>query len=194
MFVRRRSVAAPVTTVIPAHDPSVQAWPTPFVFDESAMSDVVQSSWLPLIRLATLLLGDRVAAEDAVQEACEGVWRRRPSVASREHLANYLRMAVVNQARSAGRKRVTGRRHLRAQRVEDAPPADVALLADESNRELLSALDRLGSRQRAVLVLRYWSQLSEAEIAQTLGIAPGTVKSTAHQALLKLQRSLKGIR
>jgi RNA polymerase sigma-70 factor (sigma-E family) len=163
-----------------------------FVFDESAMTVLVQREWMPLIRLATLLLGDRASAEDVVQESCEAVWRARPMVTGPDHLAGYLRTAVVNRARSAGRRRGTARRLLAQLERPTAPPADAQLLADEDQRRLLAALDRLTPRQREVLVLRYWARLREGEIAETLGIAPGTVKSTAHQALQALHKSLKG--
>jgi RNA polymerase sigma-70 factor (sigma-E family) len=184
-------MTAVVQSPVPAQPAQPAEW-APFVFDESAMTAVVQGEWMSLIRLATLLLSDRSAAEDVVQEVCEAVWRRRPELASRQHLVNYLRTAVVNRARSAGRKRRTVDQHRRQMRIEDAPPADVEILAAASHVQLLDALAQLSVRQRTVLVLRYWSQLSEAEIADTLGVRPGTVKSTAHQAISALQRSLKG--
>jgi RNA polymerase sigma factor (sigma-70 family) len=70
--------------------------------------------------------------------------------------------------------------------------SDEPVLLAEEHREVLAALGGLGRRQREVLVLRYWSDLSEADIAETLGISRGTVKSTASRALTALQKALAG--
>jgi RNA polymerase sigma factor (sigma-70 family) len=75
-----------------------------------------------------------------------------------------------------------------------AEPADTSLLLAEEQRELLAAVRALPERQRQVVVLRYWSDLSEAEIAETLGVSRGTVKSTASRALDALQTTLGGAR
>jgi RNA polymerase sigma factor (sigma-70 family) len=76
-------------------------------------------------------------------------------------------------------------------RIEDARPDERAVLAEE-HREILAAVDRLAPRQREVLVLRYWSGLTEAEIAETLGISRGAVKSTASRALDRLEKIMGG--
>ena len=75
---------------------------------------------------------------------------------------------------------------------DEGPPADLALLLDEEHRQVVEALRTLPRRQREVLVLRYWSELSEAEIATTLGISRGTVKSTAARGLAALEQRLEG--
>jgi RNA polymerase sigma-70 factor (sigma-E family) len=166
-----------------------------FSLDAPTMSAVVDEQWTPLTRLATLLLGDGASAEDVVQDACEATWRVQPTVDDRDHLIAYLRTAVVNRCRSAGRRRGTVHRFLASVRPpDDAPAADVPVLAAESDSTVLAALARLAPRQREVLVLRYWSELSEREIAQTLGIAPGTVKSTASDALARLNTLLGDLR
>ena len=165
-----------------------------FLLDASTMSAVVDDQWQPMTRLAMLLLGDLASAEDAVQDACEGTWRIRPEVRNRQHLVAYLRTAVINRCRSAGRRRGTTRRFLAAVRPDVAPAADAPLLLAEASSAVVAALDRLAPRQREVLVLRYWSQLSEREIAEALGVAPGTVKSTASDALTRLNRLLGELR
>ncbi len=71
------------------------------------------------------------------------------------------------------------------------PPADRALLVAERHRELLGRVDRLPARQREVIVLRYYCELSEAETAETIGVSLGTVKSSAHRALATLRRTMK---
>lgn len=178
--------AAPVTAVFPR---------VAFSLDATAMSAVVDEQWTSLTRLAVLLLGDRASAEDAVQDACEATWRIRPTLADRDHLIAYLRTAVVNRCRSAGRRRGTVHRFLSSVRPgDDAPAADVPVLTAETDAAVLAALARLAPRQREVLVLRYWSELSEREIAETLGVAPGTVKRTASDALARLNTLLGDLR
>jgi RNA polymerase sigma factor (sigma-70 family) len=97
---------------------------------------------------------------------------------------------VVNGVRTLYRRRGVARRHLSSVPAEDAPPADLALLLTEEQREVVDALRTLPRRQREVLVLRYWSELSEAEIADALGVARGTVKSSASRGLTSLQKHL----
>ena len=102
--------------------------------------------------------------------------------------AGYLRTSVVNGVRTLYRRRRVARRHLHAAGPEDdAPSADLAVLLTEEQREVVAALRTLPRRQREVLVLRYWSELSEQEIADTLRVSAGTVKSTAHRALALLR-------
>ncbi|UUZ58314.1 RNA polymerase sigma factor [Nocardioides sp. B-3] len=102
----------------------------------------------------------------------------------------YLRVSVVNGSRSMLRKRRTVRGYKPPRTIEAAGPEDRAVLAEEHS-EVFAAVQSLPPRQREVLVLRYWSGLSEAEIAAAPGITPGTVKSTASRALDALERTLK---
>ncbi|WP_326566099.1 SigE family RNA polymerase sigma factor [Amycolatopsis rhabdoformis] len=152
---------------------------------------VLHAQWTPLVRLATLLVDDPETARDVVQDCYEAVLRLRPEVAGEDHLTAYLRRAVVNRSRSALRRRHTVLRYLAKLRPHTAPPADRDVLTAETHRELLGALDRLPTRQREVLVLRYYCDLTEADIAHTLGIPAGTVKSTAHRALATLRRRME---
>ena len=108
-----------------------------FCLGPDTMTTVVCEQWMPLVRLATLLLNDRAVAEEVVQEAYEAVWRRRPDVTSRAQLGAYLRTSVVNGARSVGRRRGTAARHLSLIRAEHDgidEPADSALLLREDRR------------------------------------------------------------
>ena len=89
-----------------------------FRLDPDTMTATVREQWMPLVRLATLLLNDRAVAEEVVQEACEATWRRRPGVTTRAQLGAYLRTAVVNGSRSVGRRRGTAARHLSLIRAE----------------------------------------------------------------------------
>ncbi len=139
-----------------------------------------------LIRMARLLVDTPEAAEDAVHDAFLGTARNLGSLRDPEAALGYIRRAVVNRSRSQLRRRRTARAHLRVAEPQVAPPADDAVLLAEEHREVLAALDTLPPRQREVLVLRYWSDLSEAQIADALGISRGTVKSQASRAIAAL--------
>ncbi|MCA1223077.1 SigE family RNA polymerase sigma factor [Streptomyces sp. 8L] len=147
---------------------------------------------LPLVRLAVLLVDDLPTAEDVVQDAFAALYRRHG--ARLGHLDDpeaYVRRSVVNGARSVLRRRRTVRAYV-PERAGHVPPPEEDVLLREEHREVLGALRALTRRQREVLVLRYWSDLTEAQIAQTLGVSRGTVKSTASRALDALARRMEG--
>ncbi|OLZ74415.1 RNA polymerase subunit sigma-70 [Streptomyces sp. IMTB 2501] len=149
---------------------------------------------LSLVRLAVLLVDDVPTAEDVVQDAFTALFRRHGHrLASLDDPEAYLRTSVVNAARSVLRRRRTVRAHTPAAEGH-APAPEEDVLLHEDHREVLAALRTLTRRQREVLVLRYWSHLSEAEIAETLGLSRGAVKSTASRALDALGRRLEGLR
>ena len=158
------------------------------------LEQLYQSSYHSLLRLAVLLTGDRGAAEDAVQDAFVGFWRKVDALDNPAAAKGYLRTAVVNNSRSVLRRRRTATRHLQDLDPGDHPAADQAILIDARDRELRLAVAELPRRQREVVVLRYWSELSLAEVAETLGVSVGTVKSSASRALDRLQQSLGGNR
>jgi RNA polymerase sigma-70 factor (sigma-E family) len=147
---------------------------------------------LELVRLALLLVGDQPTAEDVVQDVFTRLQARDGRLAGRDDggLA-YARAAVVNGCRSVLRHRLTAHR---ASAVLPLPEAQdsaegQALLA-EDRRRVLAALSGLPRRRREVLVLRYYLGLSEAEIAATLGISAGAVKSSAARGLAALARKI----
>jgi RNA polymerase sigma factor (sigma-70 family) len=146
-----------------------------------------------MVRLAVLLVDDTASAEDVVQDAFVALHRLQDSVREPAAALAYLRKSVVNGSRSALRRRQTARRHDVLTDV-DGPPADVDLLLAEEQRSVLAAVRQLAPRQQEVLVLRYWSNLSEAEIAAALGISRGAVKSTASRAIDRVEQILGGTR
>jgi RNA polymerase sigma-70 factor (sigma-E family) len=156
---------------------------------DAALIDLYRAQRLPLLRLAVLLTDDTGTAEDVVQDAFLALQRRWHAV-DPAAAAGYLRTSVVNGVRTLYRRRSVARRHLHLAGPEDVPSADLAVLLTEDQREVVEALRTLPRRQREVLVLRYWSELSEAEIAAALGIARGTVKSSASRGLTALQKQL----
>jgi RNA polymerase sigma-70 factor (sigma-E family) len=133
------------------------------------------------VRLAWLLTGSRPAAEDVAQDAMAAVYRAFERI---ESPSAYLRRAVVNTARSWHRDE---RRHLERATLLARERHTV----DARDAELLDAIVRLPYRQRVVIVARYWGGWSEAEIAQSLGCRPGTVKSLASRGLHRLRREVQ---
>lgn len=152
---------------------------------DPAFDAYVAARMSALLSYAHLLTGDPSAAEDVVQTALARTalaWRR---VRDKDHPEAYVRRAIVTTQLNAWR----------ARRWREMPYADVPDHAayDESEARsddrdaMWAALRTLPPRQRAVLVLRYYEGLSEAEIAETLGCAAGTVKSQAAKALARLR-------
>ncbi len=144
----------------------------------------------PLCRLAYLLLGDAARAEDVVQEAFLRTFAGWGRIRQPELAAVYLRRSVVNLCRSGIRHRpVEQRGNSRSYRGEADSASgwedDVA-----SAHAVLDAVRSLPPRQRATVVLRYYLDLSEADIAHTLGTTPGTVKSQLAKARVHLARRL----
>jgi RNA polymerase sigma-70 factor (sigma-E family) len=148
--------------------------------------------WRYLVRLAVLLVDDIPSAEDVVQDAFMALHKRSGALRDPDAALGYLRTSVLNLSRSVLRRRQVARKHLRVAEPEaTASAADHVLLRDE-HRATLEAVRGLPRHQREVLVLRYWSGLSEKEIAQTLGISTGAVKSAASRGMATLQKVLGG--
>ncbi|MFP1624473.1 RNA polymerase sigma factor [Streptomyces sp. 5K101] len=176
-LARRPSPVAPYGTMAP-QPPTV--------------TDLYHAHRLGMVRLAVLLVDDLATAEDVVQDAFTALYRRHGDhIAEVDNALGYLRTAVVNTSRSVLRRRRTARAWT-PPAPADIPSAEEHVVLDEAHREVLAALSRLTPRRRQVLVLRYWADLSEAEIAQTLGISRGAVKSNASRALDALERILEG--
>lgn len=147
-----------------------------------------------LVRLAILFVDDQNSAEDVVQDAFVGLHRHRDRIRDPAAAVGYLRTAVVNGSRSALRRRRTVREHAGLAAPQFGAGADAGLLIADQDRAVLAAIRLLPPRQQEVVMLRYWSDLSEAEIAEALGISRGAVKSNASRALDKLERALRGSR
>ncbi|MFN8158730.1 MAG: SigE family RNA polymerase sigma factor [Candidatus Nanopelagicales bacterium] len=135
-----------------------------------------------LLRTAYLLTGDWAAGEDLLQTTLEQCWRRWGRLG--EHPEPYVRQAMLRTFLSWRRRRWTGETP-----TEELPEVavDDATSAYDEREQLWRALQRLPRRQRAVIVLRYFDDLSEQETAAALGVAVGTVKSQASKALAALR-------
>jgi RNA polymerase sigma-70 factor (sigma-E family) len=160
----------------------------PDVADPPGASDVgsvFAEHRLGLLRLAVLLVGDRATAEDVVQDAFTGLHRHWSDLQDSARALAYARTSVVNGCRMVLRRRSLMRRV----GISHEPPiwsAESAVMLREDRREVIEALQRLPARRREVLILRYYLDLSDAEIAQIMGISQTTVRSTAARALSAL--------
>ncbi len=148
--------------------------------------------WHYLVRLAVLLVDDIASAEDVVQDAFVALHRRSAHLRDPDAALGYLRTSVVNQSRSVLRRRHTVRKHLKVAEPEATAAADHEVLLRDEHRAALRAVNGLPRHQREVLILRYWSGLSEREIAEALGISAGSVKSAASRGLAALHKILGG--
>ena len=140
-----------------------------------------------LIRLAYVMLGDRPAAEDVVQEAFLGLYQRWSKLRDTARAPDYLRSSVLNGCRMVLRS--SARRDDRNARIASELPwesAEATALVSEEHRYLLRGIRALPPRQREALVLRYYLDLSEEETARSMGVHRGTVKSATSRALTAL--------
>ena len=158
-----------------------------------AVADLYQAHALGLIRLGVVMLGDRTAAEDVVQEAFCGLFRHWATLTDPAKAVPYLRSAVLNGCRSARRRerRRGDRSALNTGPWQTAESAEASVLVAEEHRQVLAALQRLPARQREALVLRFYLDLAEREIAACMGVSQGTVKSTTSRALAALGRLVR---
>lgn len=154
------------------------------------INELYHARRLSLVRMAVLMVDDLPTAEDIVQDVFAALYRRHGAdlrTVADPHA--YLTTGVMNAARSALRRRRTARAYVPPP-PGLAPAAEDEALLGQGDREVLAALAELTVRQRQVVVLRYWSELSEQEIADVLRVSCGTVKSTASRALRILRGRL----
>ncbi|GHJ60071.1 RNA polymerase subunit sigma-24 [Nocardioides sp. OK12] len=158
---------------------------------DEALEQLYAAHWRELVRLAVLLLHDVGTAEEVVQDAFVAVHDRWGRLRDPAKALAYLRRSVVNGSRSRLRHRAVVRRHLAAQPPPPtASPADEASLVADRRAAVLDAMRELPERQREVLALRHYQDLSEAEIADALGISRGAVKSHASRGSARLRELL----
>lgn len=158
-----------------------------------ALEQLYAAHWRRLVRLAVLLVRDLGTAEEVVQDAFIAVHDRWRTLQDPERALAYLRQCVVNRSRSVLRHRSVVSRHLQSEAgrpAAEAPGADESVVALERRQTVLEALAGLPRRQREVLALRYFEDLSEASIATTLGISRGAVKSHASRGAAALRTVL----
>ena len=178
-LVRPGSVKLDIRMVDAAHGSPAER-PSPVSDPQvGSLADLYRDSYGAMVRLAYLLTDSNALAEELVQDAFIKVHGRWDHL---EQPRAYLRTTVVNGCRSHLRRRRLERAHLSSRpREEVAPQAD----------ELWDALAALPYRQRAVLVLKFYADMSEADIASALGCRPGTVKSLTSRALDVLRKVIE---
>jgi RNA polymerase sigma-70 factor (sigma-E family) len=183
---RRRLEASTDATAAPRDERPGDA--VPATADE-AVALLYVAHWGPLVRLAALLTRDASVAEEVVQDAFVALHRRWGSLDDPAAAHGYLRSSVVNGSRSALRHRGVEERYRQPGPPEPAGPEERAVQSDEDAR-VMAALRTLSRRQQEVLVLRYYADLSEHDIAATLGMTRGAVKSHAHRGIAALRAAL----
>ena len=160
---------------------------------ESCVEELYATHRARLVRAAVLLLGDRAAAEEVVQDAFVQLYRSWHRLRDPRSAAGYLHRTVVNMSRSQLRRRDVVRRHP-ATRPTDAPGADDAALDADRRAAVLAAVAKLAPRQRECIVLRWYLDMSEHDIAAALGISGGAVKTHLHRGLAALTDDLEELR
>ncbi|WP_328925377.1 SigE family RNA polymerase sigma factor [Streptomyces sp. NBC_00190] len=152
---------------------------------EAQFQSFVAARWSHLVRTAYLLTGDPHDAEDVTQTALAKAYRSWRRVSRSDSPEAYVRRMLVSCNNDRFRKRRVPERLTDA--VPDTSVRDNAVAWADERNVLMAALAELPARQRAVVVMRYWEDLSEAETADVLGCSQGTIKSQASKALAKLR-------
>jgi RNA polymerase sigma-70 factor (sigma-E family) len=161
----------------------------PEVMPDRVIVELHSLHYLPLVRMATLLVRDRCTAEEIVQDAflsIHGAWAK---LRDTEKAVPYLRQCVVNKSRSVLRRRMVEERYL-GRPLPDAPAAEQSAMAILDRSALVAALRLLPARQREAIVLRYYGDLSEADTARAMAISCGAVKSHTARGLAALRIAL----
>ncbi|MEP7016621.1 MAG: SigE family RNA polymerase sigma factor [Actinomycetota bacterium] len=166
---------------------------------DSALTALYAAHWQSLVRLSWLFVRDQQVAEETVQDAFVAMHSRWSQLRDQDRALAYLRRCVVNSSRSALRHRAVETRYLKAETnartaygTTSAPSAETQALEHATGDRLIAALGRLPRRQQEVLTLRYFLDLSEAQIADALSISAGSVKAHAHRGLTSLRSDVEG--
>jgi RNA polymerase sigma-70 factor (sigma-E family) len=177
----------------------VSAAKTSWTSEELARRDLVTALYeqeaVSLVRLARLFTDDRTGAEDIVQEAFIRLFHRAGRIEDRAKSAAYLRSIVLNLVRDLNRRGLMSLRHQDAmidRRTPEEPDQEV--VRTESQAEVLEALASLSPRQRECLVLRFYADMTEVEIAATLAISPNSVKTHCRRGMEALSEKLEPVR
>ncbi|MFG2963094.1 MULTISPECIES: SigE family RNA polymerase sigma factor [unclassified Streptomyces] len=154
------------------------------------LTETYRAHYRSLLGLAALLLDDTASCEDVVQEAFIRVHSARKRVRDPEKTLAYLRQTVVNLSRSALRRRILGLKLL-SKPMPDMASAEEGAYDQLERRDLIKAMKGLQRRQREVLVLRYFADMTEAQVAETLGISLGSVKAYGSRGIAALRVAME---
>ncbi len=154
------------------------------------LTETYRAHYRSLLGLAALLLDDTASCEDVVQEAFIRVHSARSRVREPEKTLAYLRQTVVNLSRSALRRRILGLKLL-AKPMPDMASAEESAYEQLERDQLIRSMRGLQRRQREVLVLRYFADMTEAQVAETLGISIGSVKAYGSRGIAALRVAME---
>jgi RNA polymerase sigma-70 factor (sigma-E family) len=174
-------LANPAMSTAPTMSGAVVEWDA-----DRAVTAIYSEHYRSLVRLAAFLVRDNATAEEVVQDsfvAMHGAWRR---LRDTDKALSYLRQSVVNRSRSVLRHRMVVDKNT-PKPPPDMPSAEHGAIIQLERSAVVSALRALPERQREALVLRYYGDLSEAQIASVMGISRGAVKSHTARAMAALR-------
>ncbi|MEU7104878.1 SigE family RNA polymerase sigma factor [Streptomyces sp. NPDC046215] len=154
------------------------------------LTETYRAHYRSLLGLAALLLDDTASCEDVVQEAFIRVHSARNRVREPEKTLAYLRQTVVNLSRSALRRRILGLKLL-SKPMPDMASAEEGAYEQLERDQLITAMRGLQRRQREVLVLRYFADMTEAQVAETLGLSLGSVKAYGSRGIAALRIAME---
>ncbi|MFG1666383.1 SigE family RNA polymerase sigma factor [Streptomyces sp. Y7] len=154
------------------------------------LTETYRAHYRSLLGLAALLLDDTASCEDVVQEAFIRVHSARKRVRDPEKTLAYLRQTVVNLSRSALRRRILGLKLL-SKPMPDMASAEEGAYDQLERDSLIKAMKGLQRRQREVLVLRYFADMTEAQVAEALGISLGSVKAYGSRGIAALRVAME---
>jgi RNA polymerase sigma-70 factor (sigma-E family) len=160
---------------------------------DTLVAQLFDEEGLSLVRMARLFTDDRNAAEDLVQEAFIRLHKSAHRIRSNKKAASYLRSIVINLARDHNRRGLMSLRHQEAVPAGSTPDApEDLLILDEQQARILDELRALSPRQRDCIFLRFYLELSEREIADTLSISRNSVKTHCRRGLASLRGTIGG--
>ncbi|MFE3787375.1 SigE family RNA polymerase sigma factor [Streptomyces goshikiensis] len=154
------------------------------------LTETYRAHYRSLLGLAALLLDDTASCEDVVQEAFIRVHSARNRVRDRDKTLAYLRQTVVNLSRSALRRRILGLKLL-SKPMPDMASAEEGAYDQLERDDLIKAMRGLQRRQREVLVLRYFADMTESQVAETLGVSLGSVKAYGSRGIAALRVAME---
>lgn len=154
------------------------------------LTETYQAHYRSLLGLAALLLDDTASCEDVVQEAFIRVHAARKKVRDRDKTLAYLRQTVVNLSRSALRRRILGLKLL-SKPMPDMASAEEGAYDLLERDDLIKAMRGLQRRQREVLSLRYFADMTEVQVSETLGISLGSVKAYGSRGIAALRVAME---
>jgi RNA polymerase sigma-70 factor (sigma-E family) len=157
---------------------------------DEAVTALYCTHYRSLVRLAALLVPDTAVAEELVQDSFVAMHLAWRSLADSDRALSYLHRAIVNRSRSVLRHRMAAGKIL-PEHAPGLPGADPAAIIKLEHSGLVSALRALAPRQREVLVLRYYADLPQAQVASAMGVSKGAVKNHTARAMSALRAELR---